>query len=145
MRVLQQQLSKYIHNIELEELGLMGGDVVLENLGTTCRFRDRQHQNECSTFARLHTTTTTRGYVTKFVCATRAGTQATVSIPRAMWCLIYDSVTTEYFRCGGHRDVHLSLKPGVLLYAASIINPYCCPSRFGVHLYLVPGHCFHII
>ncbi len=54
MRVLQQQLSKYIHNIELEELGLMGGDVVLENLGTTCRFRDRQHQNECSTFARLH-------------------------------------------------------------------------------------------
>lgn len=33
MRVLQQQLSKYIHNIELEELGLMGGDVVLENLG----------------------------------------------------------------------------------------------------------------
>ncbi|CBN76641.1 conserved unknown protein [Ectocarpus siliculosus] len=32
MRVLQQQLSKYIHNIELEELGLMGGDVVLENL-----------------------------------------------------------------------------------------------------------------
>lgn len=37
MRVLQQQLSKYIHNIELEELGLMGGDVVLENLGVTCR------------------------------------------------------------------------------------------------------------
>lgn len=37
MRVLQQQLSKYIHNIELEELGLMGGDVVLENLGATCR------------------------------------------------------------------------------------------------------------
>lgn len=36
MRVLQQQLSKYIHNIELEELGLMGGDVVLENLGTFC-------------------------------------------------------------------------------------------------------------
>lgn len=36
MRVLQQQLSKYIHNIELEELGLMGGDVVLENLGATC-------------------------------------------------------------------------------------------------------------
>lgn len=33
MKVLQQQLSKYIHNIELEELGLMGGDVVLENLG----------------------------------------------------------------------------------------------------------------
>ena len=32
MRVLQQQLSKYIHNIELEGLGLMGGDVVLENL-----------------------------------------------------------------------------------------------------------------
>ncbi|CAM9524405.1 unnamed protein product [Scytosiphon promiscuus] len=32
MKVLQQQLSKYIHNIELEELGLMGGDVVLENL-----------------------------------------------------------------------------------------------------------------
>ncbi|CAN0507560.1 unnamed protein product, partial [Scytosiphon promiscuus] len=24
--------SKYIHNIELEGLGLMGGDVVLENL-----------------------------------------------------------------------------------------------------------------
>lgn len=37
MRVLQQQLSKYIHNIELEELGLMGGDVVLENLGAPCR------------------------------------------------------------------------------------------------------------
>lgn len=37
MRVLQQQLSKYIHNIELEELGLMGGDVVLENLGAMCR------------------------------------------------------------------------------------------------------------
>lgn len=36
MRVLQQQLSKYIHNIELEELGLMGGDVVLENLGAFC-------------------------------------------------------------------------------------------------------------
>lgn len=35
MKVLQQQLSKYIHNIELEELGLMGGDVVLENLGAT--------------------------------------------------------------------------------------------------------------
>ncbi|CAM9091454.1 unnamed protein product [Hapterophycus canaliculatus] len=32
VKVLQQQLSKYIHNIELEELGLMGGDVVLENL-----------------------------------------------------------------------------------------------------------------
>lgn len=32
MRALQQQLSKYIHNIELEELGLLGGDVVLENL-----------------------------------------------------------------------------------------------------------------
>lgn len=32
MRALQQQLSKYIHNIELEGLGLMGGDVVLENL-----------------------------------------------------------------------------------------------------------------
>lgn len=32
MRAVQQQLSKYIHNIELEELGLLGGDVVLENL-----------------------------------------------------------------------------------------------------------------
>lgn len=31
MRALQQQLSKYIHNIELEALGI-GGDIVLENL-----------------------------------------------------------------------------------------------------------------
>lgn len=30
--LLQQLLNKYIHNIELERLGLLGGDVVLENL-----------------------------------------------------------------------------------------------------------------
>lgn len=32
VRALQQQLAKYIHNIELEELGIMGGEIVLENL-----------------------------------------------------------------------------------------------------------------
>ncbi|CAM9384395.1 unnamed protein product, partial [Sphacelaria rigidula] len=30
--LLQQLLGRYIHNIELEGLGLLGGDVVLENL-----------------------------------------------------------------------------------------------------------------